>query len=405
MKKALWVTLTAALAALLLAACYSVPATANAPIELGIRASPPPTSYDRGVLSEIPVYNGSSTDPSQVDLRHYDLRKADLTDRLGDLVHAVFDIYTQWPEELPEGFDPEKYMELGRNPGLGVRGLHAKGITGKGVGIAIIDGTFLVDHVEYKDQLRHYEELGSGYEPEPIHAPAVASIAVGKSVGVAPEADLYMICANWQTVDGRADFAELAKAVDRVVAINQQLPEGRKIRVLSMSFGWSGRPPGYRAMMKSVNKAKDAGIFVVSSSLGDTFEGFYFHGLGREPLADPEDPGSYGPGIWWADRYYEGGMAVGKCLLIPMDSRTTAAMTSTVDYTFYAEGAWSWCVPYIAGLYALACQAKSDVTPEVFWKAALATGDTVPLSWQGRAYNLGRIVNPAKLVEALVKPD
>ena len=410
MKRVLRVTLTAALAALLFAACFSFPAmVAGPPTELGIKANPAPYSFHRGTLAKIPAYRENSTDSLQVDLRSFDLRNADLTNRLRDLVHADFDIYTKWPEDLPEGFDPEKYMELGKNPGLGVRGLQAKGITGKGVGIAIIDQTLLVDHVEYKDQLRYYEQLGSGaeYESASMHAPAVASIAVGKSVGVAPEADLYMICANWRVVEGQVDFAELAKAVDRVVAINQLLPEGRKIRVLSISIGWSGRPPGYRAMVKSVNNAKEQGIFVVSSSLRNTYEGFYFHGLGREPLADPESPGSYGPGSWWAEQYYKTGTIVNgmEALLIPMDSRTTAAMTSTVDYAFYAEGGWSWCAPYIAGLYAMACQVKPDVTPEVFWKAALATGDTVPLSWQGQTYKFGKIVNPAKLMEALASPE
>lgn len=410
MKGVLRVALIVTAAAALLAACSSVPTLAEAPhIELGIKANPAPLSYHRGVLTEIPVYNPNSTDSFQVDLRHYDLRKADLTGRLADLLHADFDIYTEWPEDLPEGFDPEKYIELGKNPGLGVRALHTKGVTGKGVGIAIIDQTLLVDHVEYKDQLRHYEQLGSGteYGSASMHAPAVASIAVGKSVGVAPEADLYMICPNWKVVDGQVDFAELAKAVDRVVAINEQLPRDRKIRVLSMSIGWDKSSIGYSAMVKSVNNAKKQDIFVVSSSLRNTYRGFFFHGLGRNPLADPESPSSYGPGSWWARTYYQTGtiMSGMEALLIPMDSRATAAMTSSVDYAFYPEGGWSWCAPYIAGLYAMACQVKPDITPESFWKAALATGDTVTLSSYGRTYSFGKIVNPTRLVEALASPD
>lgn len=409
MRRVLWATFTVALAAALLVACSSVPATTNPPIELGIKASPAPLSFRRGVLNEIPVYDPNSTNTFQVDLRNYDLRKAVLTGRLADLLHADFDVYTEWPEELPEGFDPEKYIELGKNPGLGVRALQAKGVTGKGVGIAIIDQTLLVDHVEYKDQLRHYEELGSGteYQGASMHAPAVASIAVGKSVGVAPEADLYMICPNWKVVDGQVDFAELAKAVDRVVAINEQLPKDRKIRVLSMSIGWGKRSIGYSAMVKSVNNAKKQGIFVVSSSLRDTYRGLFFHGLGRDPLADPESPSSYGPGSWWARTYYQTGTIVSgmEALLIPMGSRATAAMTSSVDYAFYPEGGWSWCAPYIAGLYAMACQVKPDITPESFWKAALATGDTVTLSRDGRTYNFGKIVNPTRLMEALANPD
>jgi len=31
---------------------------------------------------------------------------------------------------LPDGFDPQMIMELGENPGLGMRELHKRGITG-----------------------------------------------------------------------------------------------------------------------------------------------------------------------------------------------------------------------------------------------------------------------------------
>lgn len=50
-------------------------------------------------------------------------------------------------------------MESGKNPGLGIRKLHKEGITGKGIGIAIIDQALLIDHVEYKEQLKMYEEI------------------------------------------------------------------------------------------------------------------------------------------------------------------------------------------------------------------------------------------------------
>ena len=50
-------------------------------------------------------------------------------------------------------------MELGKDPGLGVRQLQAQGITGSGVGIAIIDQPMLVDHQEYASRLKLYEEI------------------------------------------------------------------------------------------------------------------------------------------------------------------------------------------------------------------------------------------------------
>ena len=109
-------------------------------------------------------------------------------------MHSDFDTKTNWPKSLPDGFNPDSIMEIGKNPGLNVRKLHKAGITGKGIGIAIIDQNLLVDHYEYKDQLRMYEEIHAPKKSTAqLHGTAVASIAVGKIVGVAPEADLYYI--------------------------------------------------------------------------------------------------------------------------------------------------------------------------------------------------------------------
>jgi len=160
----------------------------------GIVRHPPVTWFmNRGTLDTLPSYDPNSTDSWQVDLRSRDITKVDLHNRLADLHYADFDHQTQWPATLPASFNPDQIMELGKNPGLGVRRLHQKGITGKDIGIAIIDQCLLVDHIEYKDRLKLYEEIHLMDTKATMHGPAVASIAVGKTVGVAPEADLYFI--------------------------------------------------------------------------------------------------------------------------------------------------------------------------------------------------------------------
>lgn len=87
------------------------------------------------------------------DLRQADLTNLDLTNELDHLSNLVFDTATIWPDKLPQDFDPKSIMELGKNPGLGIRALHEKVITGKGINIAIVDYTLLVDHEEYCNQI------------------------------------------------------------------------------------------------------------------------------------------------------------------------------------------------------------------------------------------------------------
>ncbi len=85
--------------------------------------------------------------------------------------------------------------------------------------------------------------------------------------------------------------------------------------------------------------------------------------------------------------------------MVPMDSRCTASQSGEKSYVFYSEGGWSWCIPYIAGLYALSCQVKPGVTPQEFWNKALETGDIIEIDKNGKKYKFGKIVNPVKLIE------
>lgn len=360
--------------------------------------------------TSIPKYDPNSNNPFQFDFRSSDLTDLDLSKSMDVLQIANFDSKTKWPpsDKLPPGFSIQQTMEMGKDPGLGIRELHTQGITGKGVGIAIIDQTLLVDHQEYVNQIRVYEEAADvtgGWLQTSMHGPAVASIAVGITVGVAPEADLYYIatgdCGGATDLESY-DFSCLGKDVLRIVAINQGLPENRKIRVLSMSIGWAPQQKGYQEITAAVAEAKTAGIFVVSSSINQTY-GFNLWGLGRDFQIDPNQFDSYLPGSFWAQNYYDGKITLNQSLLVPMDARTTASPTGIADYVYYGKGGMSWSIPYLAGMYALACQIDPDITPQEFWSTALLTGRTIQINHDGKQYSFGVILDSQTLITTLQK--
>jgi hypothetical protein len=348
--------------------------------------------------------------PKLSDWRGLNLSEDDYSNRKDDLFMTTFDTRTDWPspDKLPQGFDPQQIMELGKDPGLGVRKLHDRGITGQGIGIAIIDQILLKDHVEYKDRLRQYDETDDvnleEYLPK-MHGAAVSSIAVGQTVGVAPGADLYYVATS--DTCGRAtsiedlDFSCRANAIRRIIEINKTLPDNQKIRVLSMSFGWVPQSKGYDDITAAVKEAKSAGIFVISSSLSET-DDMLLLGLGREPLSDPDKFESYLPGLFWEEYFYNGKLSK-QMLLVPMDSRTTASEQGPEHYVFYRDGGVSWAIPYLAGMYALAAQVKPEITPEEFWKLALKTGQTIQVKHGWKNYDLGTILDPQALIAALGK--
>jgi hypothetical protein len=237
-----------------------------------------------------------------------------------------------------------------------------------------------------------------------MHGAAVTSIAVGKTVGVAPEAELYYIgstTGDWDpgTHEFTYNFEYYAQALRRILEVNQRLPEKHKIRVVAMQIGWHSEQQGYDDITSAVNEASEQGVFVINSTLRNT-HGLSFHGLGRSPLSDPNDFWSYQPGMWWEKEFFKKG-SLSDTLLIPMDSRTTASPTGIEDYVFYREGGWSWSIPYLAGMYVLAVQVKSDITPDQFWETALTTGRTIHIEHNNRDYEFGVILDPQALIEAL----
>ncbi|HEX3027853.1 MAG TPA: S8 family serine peptidase, partial [Clostridia bacterium] len=347
-----------------------------------------------------------------------DLSKLDLTDRFNDLIHATFDSDTKWPDKLPKGYDPRNIMKTGMNPGLGIRKLQSEGIDGRGVNIAIIDQGLLIEHIEYKDRIKFYDEVHCNDQTASMHAPFMVSLAVGKNIGVAPGSNLYAIgCTNFDFSDGKMiiDFTYVAKAIDRVIEINKTLPGGNKIRALSMSMSCCPGNKGYKELSGAIERAKKQGIFVISAGIFESYDHkMWYHGLDRDNLGDPDKISSYSVIPWdkWTpmikhvdgtDIYYEQEFDKynpAEILLVPMCSRTGASPTGVDKYAFYDQGGWSSVEPFLTGLYAMACQVKPDITPELFWKTALETGDRDEIK-KGEKIYIGKIINPVKLIETI----
>lgn len=355
------------------------------------------------------------------DIRWYDGSKMNATqkDRLaGCIPNITYNEETVFPKELEKEFPSQQILEKGKSPGLGVEALHEQGITGKGVGIAIIDQVLYTGHPEYASNLALYEEMHVvPNQSGSMHGAALASISVGKTCGVAPDATLYFWgMDNVKSWDGEGDenmaWEEYARVIERVIEVNRTLPENGKIRVIAISRGYNFTgnekvDAQLQVMLDAIHHASDEGIFVITTSTElnyDFFEAYGtdapFAGLGKlDPLGDPDSPDTYTLGSW----QWESAQMFEKSLLVPMDGRTTADMSGDT-YVYYADGGWSWTVPYIAGVYALCAGVDPEVTPEEFYRTAVETATVITRSKEegGKEYTF-RMMNPPALVSALQK--
>jgi membrane protease YdiL (CAAX protease family) len=354
-------------------------------------------------LDAVPDYVPNSGNPFQVNLEDADLSGLDLRAQGEALLHSCFNTNTVWPgaDRLPEGFDPRSILAWGKNPGLGLRELHAQGIDGRGVGIAIIDQGLYTGHPEYAPRLRWYEEVTGNLfgNDTAFHAAAVASIAVGKETGVAPGADLYFISSNDVFLRGMIwQLHYYAMGIRRVIELNGYLPEDAKIRVISISIG--SNPPGMAGsgdFARAVEEAEAAGIYTIFTNV--TPSG-YVSLAGAPPLADVDDPKSYDFSTLAVNLPEED---TPDLLFVPVDSRTLAGPSGADDYFFCRTGGLSWMMPYAAGLYALALQIDPALTPARFWQIAFATATPLEVDRGGTMRKIGKLVNPRGIMERIGK--
>lgn len=337
------------------------------------------------------------------DIRHTDLSDMDLS--FVDNMHKLhYDNRTIWPEELPDGFDPESILELNKNPGLNIRQLHEQGVTGKGVGIAIIDQGLYTEHAEYKDNLKSYEVIHCADQDIcRMHGTGVAGVAVGKTVGVAPEADLYFVASTfWHDTaygDGQFDASIIAECILRVCDMNKYLPEENRIRVISISRGYNSTDLGYEELQKAIKKADEQGIFVLTTSTEEYYEDFDLGGLSKSYTADPDDISSFAPSYPNSLPQDNNPSAA---VFFPRFSRTSASWTGPENYEINYECGLSWAVPWCAGFYALCCQVDPDITPREFIDLVKNTAYEYPRQFGSETINL-KIVNPTAAIDELRK--
>lgn len=363
-------------------------------IELKIFTHPEPAAHDKEKPQSI---NDVVDFTGRYDLRGVNLSSLNLSDLELDVF--IFDSQTIWPQHMPKGIDISTITEYGLPPGLGIDTLHQKGITGKGVNVGIIDGRLLVDHQEFAQNIALYEEIGEMQGPAHYHGTPITSILCGNQSGVAPDVTVYYIAYIDSATPPEDMMPNLAKAIIRMIEINRGLPQEKKMQVVSISSGWDPEGEEAEAINQALDIAREEGLFVVTALLYET-DGLHFEGVLRQPMSNPNILESY-----ILEDYRDLHDPAKEILMFPRDARWLASPTGTDEYVMYSRGAWSMVIPYISGLYALACQADPDMTPKLFWQSGLATGYIFSdvAQYDGYKNKTVRLINPVGLIENLTK--
>ena len=315
------------------------------------------------------VVPGSAVVPYS-DVRWMSLSSMDLSGHVGLIETLWFNEDTSWPRDLPAGRGPSEIMADGKNPGLGVRGLHARGITGAGVNVGIIDQPLYQDHPEFAGRIVAYYDTGCGTQGS-MHGPAVTSLLVGSECGTAPGANVYYVAApSWL---GDAEY--YADGLDWIVGQNEGLGAGEKIRVVSVSAAPSGVGSPFslnnEMWYEACDRAEAAGILVLdcTSHRGFISRCWYDVDSPEEPCECTTGAPGYAP--WFSTVNIHA----------PSSMRTSAEQydAGEFSYQYTGRGGLSWSIPYCAGVLAMGWQVqptlKGDHMKKLLLDAAYVNGD------------------------------
>lgn len=280
-----------------------------------------------------------------------------------------------WPEsdKLPVGINPKKILQDSKQSPE-ISELHTMGLTGKGINIAIIDQRLNTKHPEYKQNIKEYKVFGPWNKKGiDYHGSLVAGISVGKTTGVAPEANLYYFAApvSEQQKDGSYVLSRkyVIEALRQIIEFNKTHSEQEKIRFISCS--WGTKNDLYTKECEELfQECENNGIKIIG--------GAYKH-MGTYPfdLRYPNKTTSIG---------------------IPTDGKTTSFWQGGYKYT--RQGGSSSTFPYLAGVFACACQGNEIFFTRPNWQDELThiLQDTAVDDKHG-----GKMINPVGIRERVTQ--
>ncbi|MDD4520066.1 MAG: hypothetical protein PHI50_04205 [Alphaproteobacteria bacterium] len=307
----------------------------------------------------------------------------------------------------------EKEIEVAKDPGLNIRFLHKKGYTGKGVHVAIIDQG-LVEH--YKDIEEYGNQVVSynGHHESSMHGPGVLSLLAGKTCGVAPDAKVHYFArysgTEYEMMEkGLGVRLLLAQKINEIIDLNKTLPPQEKIRVISASAGWDPLDGGATEINKAVRRAIDNDIFPLTTSAMKYSDLDMCHAR-CELNKDRNNPKNYTFGKKTQEEIENDLIQnpknpkawVSKMVTVPTNNRVYSNSEGDNGFAFDENGmgGLSWGVPWVAGMYALACQADETMTMDRFIEKVNKTKSKISIDVNGTKVNTN-VFSPLGLINSI----
>lgn len=303
------------------------------------------------------------------------------------LFQMSFNQYTKWPN-LFSNYDYKDIYNNGKKVGLSIEKLHSQGINGMGINIAVIDKPILSDHKELTERIKNNINIVENHEDNDelnFHGITCAAFACGNTVGVANKANLYYYAYPDRFYDDTMYWNYYFKALESIINHNERSNE--KINIVSISAGIPNKQLELKEKLENYIKrlAEDNCYVIYGNRFGKDFTcSSKVYGL------DPDDYDAYKLDSWQINEWDK------VKVLVPSGGRTSPCNSGTSQYMYNGnQSCYSWAIPYIAGVFALASQVKKDLSFDEFCIIAKKTSI--------KNCNQLNILNPILIIEELLK--
>ncbi len=269
-------------------------------------------------------------------------------------------------------------------------------LTGRGCVIGIIDQPLWREHQGYRDNIQDSQSI-NGARPNDTswHGTAVTSIAVGE-IGVARDAKVV-----YRAVEsGLGREIKLKNNACALRDLKAFVEAGNHLDSISVSLGWWEHEQGGAENICLSQWFEDRNIPVFSCGTTPVFPSGP-KGIAEFRLKTGRTKPELGDGVG-----------------IPCDARLIACENPRIIqendgklYVHTPEGGFSWAVPFVAGMFALAREAQPGITRKEFTQILNDTaqkvdfGEGVILPMADVASFAGALTpNPAALIKKRVHP-
>ncbi|MDE6571461.1 MAG: S8/S53 family peptidase [Alphaproteobacteria bacterium] len=249
------------------------------------------------------------------------------------------------PDKMPAGVNPLAIMERAKAPAG-----KPNGATGRGINIAVIDNMLDATNPEYADSIKFIQgPLHDQKMPQNKHASMVMGQLVGKSTGIAPDANVYYFTkVSYQ--DRKKFDKDITQILKNVIDFNRAQKPENKINILSCS--WGARKKHSPEVCALLDQLESDGVKIILCT-SDYMNAATLSGRDFMPCNNPNMT-NIQPNVRAAGdetiRMMNLPFGPDKRIGIPTNMRTTPLESNGWQYR--VAGGESSAAPYIAGVYA-----------------------------------------------------